>query len=46
MSDIDTVDYVGLFEFVNFQDYIPEDHFARFVVMFVKSFLKFFYLEK
>ena len=45
MSDIDTVEYVGLFEFVNFEDYIPEDHFARFVVMFVKSFLKFFYLE-
>ena len=29
MSDIDTVEYVGLFEFVNFEDYILEDHFAR-----------------
>lgn len=42
MSDIDTAEYVGRFEFVNFGHCVPEDHFARFVVHFVKSFFKFF----
>lgn len=42
MSDIDTAEYVGRFEFVNFDYYVPEDHFSRFVVQFVTSFFNFF----
>lgn len=45
MSDIDTNDYVGTFEFVTFGCYVPEGDFARFVVLFIKMLLKSYELE-
>ena len=45
MSDIDTNDYVGRFEFVEFGYNVPEGDFARFVVMFIKMLLKTFEVE-
>ena len=45
MSDINTSDYVGRFEFVEFGSKVPEGDFARFVVTFIKELLKSFQLE-
>ena len=45
MSDINTSDYVGRFEFVEFGSKVPEGDFARFVVTFIKMLLKSFQLE-
>ena len=42
MSDIDHNDYVGQFEFVRFDDNIPEGDFVRFVVLFINKLLKTF----
>lgn len=40
MSDIDVAEYPGRFEYVMMDNNIPRDHFVRFVVMFIKSFIK------
>ena len=45
IDDIAINDYCGRFEYVAFDAGIPEDHFARFVVSFVKNFLNFFKLD-
>ena len=45
MCDIDTNDYVGRFEFVEFGHNVPEGDFARFVVLFIKMLLKTFEVE-
>ena len=45
MTDIDTNDYVGRFEFVEFGYNVPEGDFARFVVIFIKMLLKTFEVE-
>ena len=45
MSDIDTNEYVGQFEFVKFDLKVPKGDFARFVVIFIKYLLKTFELE-
>ena len=45
MSDIDHNDYVGQFEFVRFDDNIPEGDFVRFVVLFINKLLKTFEIE-
>ena len=45
MSDIDTKDYVGKFEFVTFGSMVPKGDFARFVVLFIKMLLKTYELE-
>ena len=45
MSDIDTNEYVGQFEFVKFDLKVPKGDFARFVVMFIKMLLKTFKVE-
>lgn len=45
MCDIDTNDYVGRFEFVEFSHNVPEGDFARFVVLFIKMLLKTFEVE-
>ena len=45
MDDIDVNYYCGRLEYVAFDADIPEDHFVRFVVSFVKQFLKFFKLN-
>ena len=45
MVEIESVDYVGRFEFVEFGHDVPEGDFARFVVVFIKNFLKSFQLE-
>ena len=45
MCDIDTNDYVGRFEFVEFGYNVPECDFARFVVLFIKMLLKTFEVE-
>ena len=42
MGDIDHNDYVGQFEFVRFDDNIPEGDFVRFVVLFINKLLKTF----
>lgn len=44
MDDMAVNDYCGRFEFVSFDADIPEDHYVRFVVNFVRSFLDFFKL--
>ena len=44
MAEIESVDYVGRFEFVEFGHDVPEGDFARFVVVY-KNFLKSFQLE-
>ena len=45
MGEVDTVDYNGRFEYVAFDQDIPEGDFSRFVVMFIKTLLKSFNLE-
>ena len=45
MSDINTKDYSGRFEYEEFGHDVPEGHFARFVVAFVKTLLKSFEVE-
>ena len=45
MCDIDTNDYVGRFEFVEFGYNVPEGDFARFVVVFIKELLEIFGVE-
>ena len=45
MCDIDTKDYVGRFEFVEFGHNVPKGDFARFVVSFIKMLLKTFEVE-
>ena len=45
MSDLDTNDYVGRFEFVEFGYNVPEADFARFIVLFIKMLLKTFEVE-
>ena len=45
MDEICRNDYVVRLEFVSFDAGIPEDHLVRFVVSFVRSFLKFFKLN-
>ena len=45
MSDIDSNDYIGRFEFVEFGHDAPEGDFARFVVTFIKMILKTFEIE-
>ena len=45
MDDIAVNDYHGRIEYVAFDADIPEDHFVRFVVSFVRSFLNFFKLN-
>ena len=45
MSDINTDDYVGIFDFNAFGSKVPEGHFARFVVVFIKELLKSYQLE-
>ena len=39
MSDIDTNDYRGRFEFVEFGYNVPEGDFARFVRVFIREVL-------
>lgn len=45
MDDIAVNDYCGRLEYVEFDAGIPEDHFVRFVVSFVRHFLNFFKLN-
>ena len=45
MDDIDVNYYHGRFEYKAFDADIPQDHIVRFVVIFVKEFLKFFKLN-
>lgn len=45
MSDINSNDYIGRFEFVEFGHDVPEGDFARFVVIFIKKLLKTFQLQ-
>ena len=42
---MDVNEYCGRLEYKAFDADIPEDHFVRFVVSFVKQFLKFFKLN-
>lgn len=45
MNDINSNDYIGRFEFVEFGHDVPEGDFARFVVIFIKNLLKTFQLK-
>ena len=45
VDDIAINDYCGRLEYVAFDAGIPEDHFVRFVVSFVRNFLNFFKLD-
>ena len=45
MSDINVNGYCGKFEYVSFDDLVPESDFARFLVLFIKTLLKSFNLD-